>query len=164
MILGGSMKSVLKFVLGWGAAVLVLAALTLAQTPNGIHGAFMGNIQLPAGYVFTFGNGVTAGDVSIGKNGTNVLGITGNLGGSGSTANTTTTPAGPFAWGTVAMSSNTATVTFKTPFTNTPACFANDVSGVFAVKAAPTATTVVLTNTGGGATDTVAYGCFGNAN
>ena len=154
------MKSVLKFVLGWGAALAVLAALTLAQTPNGIRNAFTGNIQLPAGYVFTFGNGVTAGDVSLGKNGTNVLGLTGNFGASGSTANTTTSPASPVSWGTVALS-GTTTVTFKVPFANTPVCVATDQTAANAAWSAPTATTIVLKGTG---TDVLAWACFGNPN
>lgn len=123
------------------AVILVAAMAALAQNPNGIRGAFTGNLQLPSPFTFQFANHVNS-DV----------------------ANSTITPASSAAWGTVAMAANTATVTFKTAFTVAPVCVGNDQTGVFAVKFAPTATTVVITNTGGGATDVIAYHCFGNPN
>jgi hypothetical protein len=134
------MKSKLKYPLPL-LFVLTCAVIALAQTPNGIHGAFTGNLQLPSPFTFQFANHVNS-DV----------------------ANSTIAPASSAAWGTVAMAANTATVTFKTAFTVAPVCVGNYQTGVFAVKFAPTATTVVITNTGGGATDVIAYHCFGNPN
>lgn len=160
------MKSIfkhLKFLPGAIALVGACALALMAQSPNGIRGAFTGNLQLPSPFTLTFGTGALANDVSIGKNGANVAGITGNLGGSGAVANTTITPAGPFAWGTVALSSNTATVTFAKPFAVTPSCQVTDQTTPQLVKAAPTATTVVITDTVG-ASDVVAWVCFGNPN
>lgn len=140
---------------------LVVATAVVAQSPNGIRGAFAGNLQLPAPFTLTFGTGALSSDVALGKNGANVVGVTGDIGGSGATANTTTSPAGPFAWGTVALSGGAATVTFKTPFANAPVCTANDQTAANAVKTAPTATTLVLAGT---TTDVIAYHCLGNPN
>lgn len=133
------MKSKLKYLLPL-VVVLVCAVVALAQSPNGIRGAFTGNLQLPSPFTFQFGNHVVS-DV----------------------ANSTTTPASSVAWGTVTLSSNTATVTFKTAFTVAPICIATDQTTAQLVKAAPTATTVVLSDTVG-ATDVIAYACFGNPN
>lgn len=89
--------------------VLLLATLAVAQTPFGNgRGAFRGSVYVPSVYSLIFGDN-TSSDVYLAKNGSNVVGITGNIGGSGTTANTTTTPAGPYAWGSVALSSGTAT-------------------------------------------------------
>lgn len=152
----------LKFLLPL-VVILVAALVAMAQSPNGVRGAFTGNIQLPSGYTFTFGTGTATTDVSLTKNGSNVMGVSGNVGGAGAVANTTITPAGPFAWGTVALSSNTATVTFSKAFAVAPVCIATDQTTAQLVKAAPTATTVVLSDTVG-ATDVIAYHCFGNPN
>lgn len=122
------------------AVILVAAMVAMAQSPNGIRGAFTGNLQLPSPFTFQFGNHVN-GDV----------------------ANSTITPASSAAWGTVTLSSNTATVTFKTPFNVAPACVVTDQTTAQLVKAAPTAATVVISDTVG-ATDVIAYHCFGNPN
>src|SRR5579883_526426 len=151
---------------GFGVlAMLVLLAVSLfAQgTPFGNgRGAFRGDVYVPSVFNLWFGDN-SSSDVALAKNGSNVVGISGNLGGKGATANTTTSPAGPFSWGTVALSSSTATVTFNKPFQNTPVCVVTDVTTPQLVKAAPTPTTVVITDTVG-ATDTVQYICVGNPN
>lgn len=142
--------------------VVLLAIVAAAQgglTPFGNgHGAFRGNTWVPSTFQMIFGDNATT-DVSLQKNGSNVLGISGNVGGQGSTANTTTSPAAPFAWGTVSLSGGTTTVTFSKAFANAPVCIASDQTGANAVKSAPTATTDVLTGT---TTDSIAWACFGN--
>lgn len=160
------MKSTLKRLYFLPLAAVLVAAFALAlmaQSPNGVHGAFTGNLQLPSPYTLTFGAGNSTTDVSIGKNGTNTLGVTGNIGGSGAVANTTITPAGPFAWGTVALVANTATVTFAKPFAVAPVCVVTDQTTAQLVKSAPTATTLVVSDTVG-ATDVIAWVCHGNPN
>lgn len=145
--------------------VLVLAGLAFAQgTPFGNgRGAFRGQVYVPSVFGITFGDN-TASDVTLTKNGSNVVGITGNIGGSGSTANTTAAPAGPFAWGTAGSSSSTVTVTFAKPFTNAPVCYAADQTTANAVKVTSNATTVTIANSGATDTDTVAWFCLGNPN
>ena len=151
----------------WMFLVLLIAAvLTIGVHVNaqqGLRGPTTGELWIPSVFDLRFGD-VTTTDILLQRNGANVLGVTGAIGGAGAVANTTTTPAGPFNWGTVAMSSNTATVTFKVPYAVAPMCVATEVTGVFAVKIAPTSTTAVITNTGGGATDTINWACFGNPN
>jgi len=120
------------------------------------------NLLIPSVFYLAFGD-TTTSDIYLQKNGVNVLGISGNVGGGGSVANTTTAPAGPFAWGQVTLAANTATVVFAKPFTNAPICFATDQTTPQLVKALATATQVVLTDTVG-ATDVVSWGCFGNPN
>lgn len=146
--------------------LLLLTALTFYQKPTqaqqGLGGPIARDMWVPSAFRFFFGD-VTSSDIYLQKNGANVLGISGTLGGLGSTANTTTAPAGPFNWGTVALSSNTATVTFTKPYNSAPICVATDQTTAQLVKAAPTATTVVLSDTVG-ATDVIAYACFGNPN
>jgi hypothetical protein len=107
------------------AMLLALAVIVLAQSPNGIRGAFTGDISLPSVFGFTFGDN-TSTDPMLRKNGAYNLGVHGHIGGVGVNANTTTTPVASRAWGTVALSSNTATVTFLMPFTSTPVCIATD--------------------------------------
>jgi hypothetical protein len=146
--------------------LLLLMAASFHQTPvqaqQGIRGPTTGLFWIPSAFQLMFGD-VTSSDVYLQKNGANVLGMSGNLGGAGSTANTTTTPAGPFTWGKVTLSSNTATVTFPQAFTNVPICVATDFTTAQLVKAAPTVTTVVITDTVG-ASDVVQYFCVGNPN
>lgn len=152
----------LKFLLPL-VVILVAALVAMAQSPNGVRGAFTGNIQLPSGYTFTFGTGTATTDVSLTKNGSNVLGVNGNIGGAGAVANTTTTPAGPFAWGTVALSGGTATVTFKLPFAVKPVCVGNDQTATNAVGMVPNANGLTLV-INGTTTDTIEYMCKGNPN
>lgn len=148
---------------GFFALVFVLAIGTFGQgTPFGNgRGAFRGPVYVPSVFQLIFGDN-TSSDVALAKNGANVVGITGNIGGSGSVANTTVTPAGPFAWGTSASTSGGGTVTFKVAFTNVPVCFAVDQTTAAGLKVAPTASTIVWT--GATTTDVVAWGCFGNPN
>jgi hypothetical protein len=141
-------------------ALLVLALAAVAQSPNGVRGWFAGNVGLSSGYSLIFGDNL-ASDVLMGKNGSNVVGITGNIGGAGSAVNSTTSPAGPFSWGRVTLSGGAATVTFAKPFTNAPVCMGTDQTAANAVKIAPTNTTAVFTGT---TTDVIAYACFGNPN
>ena len=133
---------------------------THTQAQQGIRGPTTGLFWIPSAFQLMFGD-VTTSDVYLQKNGASVLGVSGNLGGAGAVANTTITPAGPFAWGRVTMSGTTATVTFPQAFTNVPVCVTGDTTAATAVKSAPTATTLVLT---AGATDVVMYLCFGNPN
>lgn len=124
------------------AVILVAAMVAMAQSPNGIRGAFTGNLQLPSPFTFQFGNHVN-GDV----------------------ANSTITPASSAAWGTVALpASTTVTVTFKTAFNVAPVCVLNDQTNTgVTLKSAPTATTLVITASGS-SSDVIAYHCFGNPN
>jgi len=146
--------------------LLLLAVAFFHQTPvqaqQGIRGPTTGLTWIPSAFQLMFGD-ITSSDVYLQKNGANVLGISGTLGGAGATANTTTAPAGPFNWGTVTLASNTATVTFAKPYANVPVCVATDVTTAQLVKSAPTATTVVLSDTVG-ATDVIQYFCIGNPN
>jgi hypothetical protein len=149
---------------GFFALVFLLVVSAFAQgTPFGNgRGSFRGPVYVPSVFSLIFGDN-TSTDVYLAKNGSNVVGISGNLGASGSTANTTTTPASPVAWGTVAMSSNTATVTFPKAFTNVPVCVGTDFTTANLVKIAPTATTAVISDTVG-ASDVIQYICVGNPN
>lgn len=63
--------------------------------------------------------------------------------------------------GTVTLAGNTATVTFNNAYTAAPSCVATDQTTAQLVKVAPTTTNVVISDTVG-ATDVVAYVCFGN--
>ncbi len=80
----------------------------------------------------------------------------------GPAANTGSTPAAGFA-GIVTLAGSTATVTFPTAYTAIPVCLAVDQTTPQLIKAAPTVSTVVLTDTVG-ATDVVAWVCVGNPN
>jgi hypothetical protein len=70
------------------------------------------------------------------------------------------TAAGRFA-STATLSGGTVTVTFPTAYSSTPVCIATDQTNADAVKAAPTASTLVLT---GNSTDVIAWLCVGNPN
>lgn len=65
--------------------------------------------------------------------------------------------------GTCTLAANTCTVTFANAFQSAPVCVVTDQTTPQLVKAAPTASNVVITDTVG-ATDVVAYACFGNPN
>src|SRR5690348_16328128 len=157
------MKRVIRFgrlafeAFGAFSLAFIMVAVVLAQgTPFGNgRGAFRGDVYVPSSFNLWFGDN-TSSDVSFQKNGASNVGIAGHLGAQGSTANTTTTPGASAAWGVVTLSSNTATVTFKTPFVAQPVCIATDQTTAQLVKAAPNANgqTVVLSDTVG-ATDVV---------
>lgn len=149
---------VLSFLLAVAAAMLTFQAPVSAQ--QGIGGPIARDMWVPSAFRFFFGD-VTTSDIYLQKNGANVLGMSGAMGGLGTTANTTTSPAGPFDWGSVALSGGAATVTFSKPFTNAPICIATDATAANAVRVNPTATTLALTGT---TTDTIDYACFGNPN
>lgn len=144
------------------AALLVIATFGQGTPFGNGRGAFRGTVYVPSVFGLVFGDNTTT-DITLTKNGANVIGVSGNVGGGGSVANTTTAPAGPFAWGQVALSSNTATVVFAKPFTNVPICLATDQTTAQLVKALATASQVVITDTVG-ATDVVSWACFGNPN
>jgi len=163
------MKRVGKFLKVFGVVTFFVAILTAlvvgpawSQSGGMLRGHFGASINVPSVFSLIFGD-VTSTDVYLAKNGANVLGVSGNIGGGGSTANTTTAPAGPFAWGQVALSGGTATVTFAKPFAVKPACVANDQTATNAVGVQPNANgqTLVLNGT---TTDTVMWACFGNPN
>jgi hypothetical protein len=154
----------LKFVPLAACLVALFAFALMAQSPNGVHGAFTGNLQLPSPFTFTFGTGQLANDVSIGKNGANVLGHTGNIGGSGAVANTTITPAGPFAWGKVTFSAATTVVpVFAKAFAVAPVCIVTAEAGALTYTVTPTASQVTITGSSS-SSNAVDYVCFGNPN
>src|SRR5436853_7654962 len=92
--------------------LVVFSILFTVEAQQGIRGPISGDMWVPSAFRFIFGDIIAADDIYLQKNGVNNLGISGHLGGHSSTANTTTTPAGNWAWGTVALSGGTATVTF----------------------------------------------------
>lgn len=141
----------LGFLLGAGAGLLH------AQSTS-----FSNDLYIRSVFRLIFGDASTS-DIYLQKTAANVLGISGNIGGGGAVANTTVTPLGPFAWGTVTLAANTATVTFSKAFLSAPVCQVTDQTTPQLVKAAPTPTTVVITDTVG-ATDVVAWFCVGNPN
>lgn len=146
-------------------SVVTLTALVFAQgTPFGNgRGAFRGDVYVPSVFNLWFGDN-TSSDVNLQKNGSSNIGVGGHLGGLGTTANTTASPAGAWAFGTVASSSSSATVTFAKPFAVAPVCVATDQTTANTVKSAPNSNgqTVVFTNSGSTDTDVIAYACFGN--
>src|SRR5205807_79387 len=80
-----------------------------------------GDIWIPSAFRVIFGAIIAADDIYLQKNSVNNLGLSGHLGGNSSTANTTPTPAGNWAWGTVALpASTTVTVTFAKTFVVAP--------------------------------------------
>lgn len=146
------MKNVLKF----AALVLTLATISamvlVAQSPNGIRGAFGGDLYLPRPFVFYFGHGL-AGDVALSKGGINLLQHSANTHVGYTTANGDV--AGVCTLGT------SCAITFTNAYVAAPACQGTDQTAIAAVKAAPTTTGVTFTGTG---TDVIAYHCDANPN
>lgn len=60
------------------AGLVGIAGLTLAQTPNGIHGAFNGPLQLPSVFKMVFGDNVSS-DVALQKTAANILTVSNGI-------------------------------------------------------------------------------------
>lgn len=99
------------------AVLLVLAGIALAQTPNGIRGAFSGDVVVRSPFQINIGGHINA---------------------SGTTG-------ADFA-GTCTLGTN-CVITFAKAYKNAPACIAGDTTAAAATKAVATTSGVTFTGT-----------------
>lgn len=152
------MKKALKVFAGVCSLALVisvLASLTIvAQTPNGIKGAFGGSVYVVPPHRLWFGSGI-AGDVRLVKGAANTLAL-----GPAAGAHLGNEASNPDFVGTCTLGTNCA-VTFTSAYAAAPVCTATDTTAAAAVKVVTTTTTATFTGTG---TDVIGYHCIAVTN